>query len=446
MDTQSIAPTLENEVIINSPSITYGFSKLLPSKPQESISIEELSPEDQERVTARGYTLRREIGEGQGSTRRAFYATKKDGNLERDVVLKIPRREKDITSMNSQINLSKKNRDLQEALLSGKLRHSHIVRIADSFQLSDGRTVNAEDFIDGWSVRSLVKTTGPVSDRQRLRNMFSPLIDALAYTHEQGVLHRDITPSNVLVPSQGEGAVLTDWQMAAYVREIENVAIPTRGGTSCTHPILLNGLMNGTPSRATERTDIYSLGAVLYEAITGDPAFDYSLVANPNGKKLQINGKELSVGLKSKGQDLESITFEDHESRLKEAMKKVPRELRQLLYGMMTTKPGKEIYSMKKVREEFLDKTKPGKEERLEKLLRYGRTAVLTAVGGFAGILAAYMGLMMESNQQHQSKQPTLSDILRTQSSIQSYVTGNFADTSAIKSGAMRTEFDIYQK
>lgn len=400
---------------------------------------------DKAMIKERGYKFRRQINEsnGEGSTRDVFYATQTVGNLEREVVVKVPRKEAQVTSINALINRTKKNIDLQEALLSGALKHPNIVRGADSFQLSDERTVNAEDYIEGWSLRSFVKTFGAIRDLERIKTTFGPLIDAVSYSQGQGILHRDITPANAILPKNGGGAILTDWQNAAYKKDIENLAIPTRGGTGCIHPILLNALLTGEPSKATERTEIYSLGATIYEAVTGDNAFDYTLEQNPNGRKVMINGREFSIGVKSGGKNLESITAEDHEARLKVAIKKAPEELQSLLYRMLTTDPKKEITWISEVEAGFRVATTPQGEKFLSKAARYAKVAGVSLAVGFGGILAAYMGLIMEN--QPTRTEVTLSEVLRTQTRVQYLAEGRFDLATSVRDGA-GTEFDKYFK
>jgi serine/threonine protein kinase len=403
----------------------------------------EISEEDKAMLRSRGYTLRRKINEssGEGSMRDAYYATQILGNLEREVVLKIPRLDSQVHSTNAMIFRSKRNMDLQEALISGKLKHPNIVRIAESFQLDDGRTVNAEDYIEGWSVRTLVKKTGPIQDLGSIKRNFGPLIDAMIYTQNHGVLHRDLNSSNVLIPQDGQGAVLTDWQTAAYKRDIEEVSIPSRGTTSCAHPDLLNALLTGGQSGATERTEIYSLGALLYEAVTGDNVFDYTLEQDPKGRRVMINGREFSVVIRSGGKNLERITSEDHETRLKEAIKKVPGALQGLIYGMLTTNPKKEITSIYSVAAKFQDATTPREEKFLAKLKKYLKITGLALVISSGIALAGYLSNKIEVNSENQ--EITLNQVLMSNSKIDSFARGDYDSARAIQEDS-RTEFTDY--
>lgn len=307
------------------------------NSPQEKIS-------DESFLASRGYTIIKEIGVDEGATRRAFVARRKIDNLDLEGILKIPREADEITSINAKINGAKRNLNLQEAMIGGKLRHPGIARIQDSFQMPDGRTVNFEDKIDGWSLSTFLQKAGPVKDKSKLDQIFSPVISALVYAHEgqfgpeqdyyikNGILHRDITPKNIIIPTEGNaGGVLTDWQNAAFRADIEALSLPTRGGTKYTHPELLNALMTGDRTRSTERTEVYSLGATMYEAVTGEKAFDYLVVETPQGKEIEVNGETMRLGLKDGSSLVETITPEMHKSNLKKARqvmkeKKVPKK------------------------------------------------------------------------------------------------------------------------
>lgn len=413
------------------------------------VELTDVSENDKATIAARGYTLRRELnpqGENsEGSTRSAYYSIKVDGNIERDVVLKIPRHEEDVCSINALINRTRRNIDLQEALISGKIKHPNIVRTIDSFQLEDGRTANAEDFVDGWTVRKFVERSGPITSRERIKRTFSPFIDALCYLEDEGVLHRDISGSNVIIPTEGSGgAVLTDFQNAAHKYDLEELAIPTRGATSETHPILLNALLSGSPAKASQRTEVYSLGAVLYEALTGEKVFDYTLAANPSGRRILINGREFRVSIRSKGKDLEAISLEDHEHELKSKLKKVPTEFRDLFYGMLTTKEKKGICSMADVKEKFEKATRSNRAELVEKLRHYGLVAGATFVAGVGLAAGAYLGLFVESHPSVEG--PRLSDLLRKQVANRMRAEGDWQNAATVERYAGTSEFDKYYR
>jgi serine/threonine protein kinase len=428
----------------------------------EELRIADLSEGDRKYIFERGYKIKREIGEGQGATRRAYDAIRNVGNLELEGILKIPRKEEDIVSLNALINRSKKNLDLQEALISGKLRHPGIVRSLDSSQLEDGRTCNFEDKVGGWSLTTFLNRAGPIREMKRIRQVFEPVISALDYVHEgkfevkregytlkSGILHRDVTPNNVIVlEAENGGAVLTDFQNAAFEADIKNLAIPTRGGTAYTHPVLLNALLTGDLARATRRMDVYSLGAVLYEALTGEKAFHYSVTEGKEGKDVKINGKIFCLGLKDGTENLETITKERHEANLRKALKvmkekKVPRKLTNLVSDMLTLNEKREIYSMETVQKRFLEATDTTREGIRKNIGNYIKTALITT-GICTGIaFGAYFGYT-QSKLPAPSREPTLSDVMKSQSELRARSIGDFDTGNAIRNRNMEEDFQKY--
>ena len=155
----------------------------------------------------------------------------------------------------------------QEARLLAELRHPNVPRVTDHFE-EDNNAYLVMDFIYGKRLDEIVteKKELPVSE---VLGWARQLMEALAYCHEEGVIHRDVKPQNVIITSQGK-AVLVDFGLAKLVD-------PDDPRTRT----VMQGL--GTPEYAPPeqydrkkgytdpRSDIYSLGATLYHAIVGEP-------------------------------------------------------------------------------------------------------------------------------------------------------------------------------
>jgi hypothetical protein len=153
----------------------------------------------------------------------------------------------------------------QEATILARMTHAHLVRVTDFFEEASNAYL-VMDFVEGRSLADLIKQDGALSEKDVL-TWADQLLSALDYCHDQGVLHRDIKPQNVIIRSDGE-AVLVDFGL---VKLWDPSAPQTR--------TVMRGM--GTPEYAppeqyettaghTDPTsDIYSVSATLYHALTG---------------------------------------------------------------------------------------------------------------------------------------------------------------------------------
>jgi tetratricopeptide (TPR) repeat protein len=156
-------------------------------------------------------------------------------------------------------------RFLREIEISARLAHPNIVPVFDSGRVED-TLYYVMPLVEGESLRSLLDREGPLPP-ERAADLAREVADGLAYAHEHGVIHRDIKPSNIVL--SGKHALIVDFGIA---RALE-VAAPktlTRSGDMIGTPVymspeqLLDGQVDG-------RSDIYALGCVLVEMLTGHP-------------------------------------------------------------------------------------------------------------------------------------------------------------------------------
>ncbi len=158
----------------------------------------------------------------------------------------------------------------REALAVGKLRHPNIVQAFD-FDREGETYFMAMEFIDGPTLRDELqarKTAGKPFTLKEIARIFTALCSAIDYAHSRNMVHRDLKPANVMINQQGQ-VVLTDFGITRII-----------GGTQYTQ----TGALSGTPAymspeqgqgqHGDARSDIYSLGVMLYEAVTGEAPFD----------------------------------------------------------------------------------------------------------------------------------------------------------------------------
>ena len=163
----------------------------------------------------------------------------------------------------------------QEAKASSLLQHEHIVGIVD-FGVFDGKPYMVMNCVEGQTLSQYAKNN-PQTNPLTWARIFGEIAAALAHAHEKGVVHRDIKPSNIMISfdeNQVEHAIVVDFGIAKIITEHpENFNSQlTRTGDIFGTPLYMSPEQcKGLAVDA--RSDIYSLGCVMYEVLTGEPPF-----------------------------------------------------------------------------------------------------------------------------------------------------------------------------
>jgi eukaryotic-like serine/threonine-protein kinase len=152
----------------------------------------------------------------------------------------------------------------REALLVARLSHSNLVRLLDRGEDADGPYLVME-LVDGENLKSLVRREGALPPEEAVR-ICVEVGRALAYAHAQGVVHRDIKAQNVLLTREG-GVKLTDFGIARLMEANGEPGLTRTDMLVGSADYLSPEQADGGPIDA--RTDVYSLGIVLYECLTG---------------------------------------------------------------------------------------------------------------------------------------------------------------------------------
>jgi tRNA A-37 threonylcarbamoyl transferase component Bud32/tetratricopeptide (TPR) repeat protein len=206
------------------------------------------------------YTLERELGGGGMS--RVFLA--EETALGRKVVIKILPAE-----LSAGVNADRFNREVH---LAASLQQAQIVPVLTAGQV-EGVPFYTMPFVEGESLRARLARDGALPIPQVI-NILRDVTRALAYAHDRGVVHRDIKPDNVLL--SGGTAVVTDFGIAKAISEARtssNDTALTQLGTSVGTPAYISPEQAAGDPNVDHRADIYSLGCMAYELLTGQPPF-----------------------------------------------------------------------------------------------------------------------------------------------------------------------------
>ena len=157
-------------------------------------------------------------------------------------------------------------RFLREAAILEQFRHPNIVRYLARGK-SAGIHYYAMEYITGPTMDKVLRDQGSMPWREVV-TLGVQLCDALHYAHEHGVVHRDLKPSNLMVTEQGQ-LKLTDFGIA---KDLDATALTGTGRTLGTAAYMAPEQIRGTPD-ISHKTDLYALGAVFYQMLTGDPPF-----------------------------------------------------------------------------------------------------------------------------------------------------------------------------
>ena len=215
------------------------------------------------------YDLVELLGEGgMGTVYRAV-----DTRLGRPVAVKVLRGE-------SAVNGERRKRFVQEARAASGLNHPHIVTIYDIGQ-DHGVDFIAMEYVSGQSLARLIARRG--TKHEDTLKYAVQVADALSAAHAAGIVHRDLKPANIMVSDKGSIKVL-DFGLAKLMKPVGFEPIDQRASTESAEQLTQRGMILGTTAYmspeqaegkpADARSDVFSFGAVLYEMVTGQRAFD----------------------------------------------------------------------------------------------------------------------------------------------------------------------------
>ena len=221
-----------------------------------------------------------------------------DRDLGREIVMKVllddtPNRSTPKARSGDQHSASKQSRFLQEAQITGQLEHPSIVPVYELGQRKDSSPYYTMKYVRGDTLSKAIRKCSTMAERLALLPHYVDLCQAMAYAHSRGVIHRDLKPSNVMVGEYGETVVI-DWGLAKVKGRRDVQATQLEDGLKTVHldadsssssDRTRMGEVMGTPvymppeqargdiEAIDERSDVYALGVILYQIITGQKPF-----------------------------------------------------------------------------------------------------------------------------------------------------------------------------
>ncbi len=273
----------------------------------------------------------------------------RDLHLGRDLAVKVMREE-------HREHPEMVRRFVEEAQIGGQLQHPGIVPVHELGRLSDGRMFIAMKLVRGRTLAVvLAARRSPDEERMRFIGIFEQVCQTVAYAHSKGVIHRDLKPSNVMVGSFGEVQVM-DWGLAkvldqggaaddertvsagydaSAVRTLrdDSEQMESRAGSILGTPsYMAPEQARGAMDTLDERADVFALGSILCEILTGQPAFVAATTSEVYRKSESADLSDAFQRLDACGADAELLALA--RSCLAAAPKHRPRDASVVVLGL----------------------------------------------------------------------------------------------------------------
>lgn len=181
-----------------------------------------------------------------------------DTKLDRKVAIKMMRPD---IEMSSEQAIEMRHRFVREAKAAGKLTHPNIVTIYDSFEGEDGVAYIAMEFVEGDTLKNLTRTAQLTV--AQIKHIFINTAKGLHHAHENGVFHRDVKPDNIMITPKTGVVKVMDFGIARVVESNMTATGSILGTPAYMAPEQVTG------EKVDARSDVFSLGVVLFELVTG---------------------------------------------------------------------------------------------------------------------------------------------------------------------------------
>jgi serine/threonine protein kinase len=207
-----------------------------------------------------GFSVQSELGRGGMATVYLAHDQKFDTN----VAIKV---------LNKEFvhNENIRKRFLAEARNMFRMSHPNIIKVTDLIEEND-TVAFVMEYIDGETLKEYLDRKGKLKDDE-IKTIFSQMLDAVSYVHEQNLVHRDIKPSNFMIDKKGK-VKLMDFGIAKNTDANSAEYTQTGTGMQMGTPIYMSPEQITETKSVTAQSDIYSLGVVLWQMVMGEKPYD----------------------------------------------------------------------------------------------------------------------------------------------------------------------------